>query len=477
MLTRSWYHGLYPRIALSFVALITFVLGAQAVGYVFLFQRANEVSSSDVEERGRAWTKAIAADLANGLTQEPTLDVARRLAQLDVTTRVFVIFKDGRVIGPAPANVTAAVLQDFERIRNDGFAPNSWVNGPYRAALLKVHDQIVAVVAIGPRATIDRFGSLIIAAGLTLLVVAIFTFSIAVVGPVRSRLRDLQAAAKRLGTGDLEARVPVYGSDEVSDVAQAFNSMACELRRRTIALETSDRLRRQLVADVSHELMTPLTAVLGNLETLDMDEVDLDRVQRKRRVAIATREAMRLRRVIGDLLNTARYEAGGVAFEFEEIATAELFQQVRLRHETECRLRRISFDTSITPDAETFDADPFRIEQAIENVVANGLRYTPEGGRIALSAGVNQSNIIIEVYNAGPGIAPEHLSHIFDRFYKAGSTRGIASPGSGLGLSIVKAIIMGHGGHVGATSADGVGTIIRLEFPAINTAVEHPVEA
>jgi signal transduction histidine kinase len=249
--------------------------------------------------------------------------------------------------------------------------------------------------------------------------------------------------------------------------------MADDLQQRTTALETSDRLRRQLVADVSHELMTPLTAVLGHLETLDMDEVRMDDGERRRQLAIARREARRLQRIIGDLLATARYEAGGGELEREEISTSELFTLIVGRHDYECRKHHLTLDMIIAPDAETFEADPFRIEQAIENVVANALRHTPDGGRIALTAARNGRNIVIEVCDSGEGIPEEHLPHVFDRFYKASSSKGLASPGSGLGLSIVKAIVNRHGGHVGATSAPGIGTIVRIEFP-IATPVSEP---
>jgi two-component system sensor histidine kinase BaeS len=329
-----------------------------------------------------------------------------------------------------------------------------------------VHGKVIGVVGITPRSALERFGPLIGAVGILLLVAAILLFSFAVVRPIRARLRQLQAAAKQLEEGELETRVKIQGTDEVADVAQAFNSMADELERRTTALETSDRLRRQLVADVSHELMTPLTAVLGHLETLSMDEVRIDDTERRKQLAIAMREARRLRRVIGDLLDTARHEAGGVELNWEEISTAELFQQVIARHEHDCRTRQISLEAVISPDAETFEADPFRIEQAIENVIANALRHTPHGGRIALTAQRNGENVVIEVCDSGKGIPSEHLPHIFDRFYKASSTAGIASPGSGLGLSIVKAIVTRHGGHVTVSSESGIGTIIRMELPA-----------
>ena len=293
------------------------------------------------------------------------------------------------------------------------------------------------------------------------LVAAILLYSLKVVRPVRASLLQLETAAKRIGAGELTTRVEVDGTDEVAEVARAFNSMADELERHTTALETSDRLRRQLVADVSHELMTPLTAVLGHLETLGMEDVRLDERERQRQVMVATREARRLKRVIGDLLDAARYEAGGVELNQEEIETSELFDQVVARHAHDCKMRRIVVDTHVGAGAELLEVDPFRMEQAIENVMGNALRHTPAGGRISLRASRDGERVVIEVSDSGEGISSEHLPHIFDRFYKASSTSGLASPGSGLGLSIVKAIIIRHGGHISASSEPGMGTTIR----------------
>lgn len=477
MLTKGWHQGLYRRIALGSGVLITLVLLGQTAAFVWLFRTMNSASSEDVHQWSVTWTSAIANDLSQRLEESADLDISQRLAQLDVTHRVFVIFRDGRSVGPAPAGVVRVVASDFAIVPESGPMPASWERGPYSGSPLMVGGRVVGVIGLTPLSTFQRLWPLLAAAGIVVLLGAIVVFSFAMVGPVRARLIKLQAAAKKLGEGQFDTRVKIDGSDEVAQVAQAFNSMADELEKRTTALETSDRLRRQLVADVSHELMTPLTAVLGHLETLDMAEVALNERERRRQVAIAMREARRLRRVIGDLLDTARYEAGGVQLAVEEISTVELFKQITVRHEHECRMRDITFESAVVPEAETFEADPFRIEQAVENVVSNALRHTPNGGRISLTAQRIDGNVVIEVCDSGEGIAPQHLPHVFDRFYKASSARSLASPGSGLGLSIVKAIVTRHGGQVSATSAGGIGTIIRLEVPVESVLAEPSVQA
>jgi two-component system sensor histidine kinase BaeS len=122
---------------------------------------------------------------------------------------------------------------------------------------------------------------------------------------------------------------------------------------------------------------------------------------------------------------------------------------------------------SVAPEADMLEADPFRLEQALENVTTNAIRHTPEGGVIELKAERLDGSIVLTVSDSGEGIAPEHLPLIFDRFYKTASAKGIAARGSGLGLSIVRAIVTRHGGQVTATSTLGVGTTIRIDLPAM----------
>jgi two-component system sensor histidine kinase BaeS len=212
--------------------------------------------------------------------------------------------------------------------------------------------------------------------------------------------------------------------------------------------------------------MTPLTAILGHLETLTMAEVRLDDEKRLHQIAVTTREAKRLERLVGDLLEMARLEAGGGELSLETIETSALFEQVAAHHEHDCRQRNVAFVCTIDHGAETLTADPFRLEQAIENVTANALRHTPRGGTIRLRAERSGASIVLTVSDSGDGIAPEHLPHIFDRFYKTASASGMASRGSGLGLSIVKAVVERHGGRVSAASTLGAGTTIRMELPA-----------
>jgi two-component system sensor histidine kinase BaeS len=278
-------------------------------------------------------------------------------------------------------------------------------------------------------------------------------------------LKEVQAATERLGAGDLRARAPERGGDEVTAVARSFNRMADELAARAQALEESDRARRQLLADVSHELMTPLTAMRGYLDTLAMPELELDEPTRERYLAIVNDETLRLERLVGDLLELARLEGGGTALRKVRVGVAALFDRVRARHEREAEAQGVRLASEIEPGADFVEGDPDRLEQALQNLAANALRHTPAGGEVRLESAVVGDRVHVRVRDTGPGIPPEHLPLIFERFYKADTARK-ASGGSGLGLSIVKAIVERHGGSISASNDHGAVFEISLPRPA-----------
>jgi signal transduction histidine kinase len=291
-----------------------------------------------------------------------------------------------------------------------------------------------------------------------LLIVAAVLVAMVLFYPARRRLRALEHAAQRLGEGDLGARAPQKGGDEIARLAAAFNRMAGELETRDAALRTSDALRRQMMADVSHELKTPLTAMRGYVETLRMPEVVLDAERHDRYLETIDRETRRLERIVKDLLDLARYEGGGVVLQPRVFDIERLFENVAGRHERDAQTKGVAVRIHVDVHADQVVADPDRIEQAIENLVGNALRHTPAGGTITLSAAQAEGAATLSVSDTGAGIAAEHLPHVFERFYKVDASRAAESTGSGLGLSITKAIVERHGGTIRVASQPGQTT-------------------
>ena len=317
----------------------------------------------------------------------------------------------------------------------------------------------VAVWEVGPTLAWVALGLLGVGAAVTAL--AIFR-------PTHNRLRALEEAATALGQGRTDVRAVEGGGDEVSSLARTFNRMAEVLEVRAAALGASDRARRQLLADVSHELMTPLTAIRGYTETLGMPNLALDEQTKGRYLSIIGEETQKLEELIGDLLDLARLEGGGGTLAFKQVAVADLFGRVVDRHGPTIRDRRISVSRRIVPEDLEISGDPQRLEQALQNLAANAIRHTPDGGTVALSAHVDPDGVHLTVADSGTGIPAEHLPRLFDRFYKVDPSRhvGPSATGSGLGLSIVRAIVERHGGRITAANAAGGGALFEILLPA-----------
>lgn len=328
-------------------------------------------------------------------------------------------------------------------------------------------DTVVAMVWVPPLTGLRRFADAVgapLAIGVLLLLVAGTAIAALVIfRPAQARLRAVEDAARRFGEGDLAARAPAIGGDEVAAVAEAFNRMATDLTARQAQLVEADRARRQLLADVSHELMTPLTAIRGYAETLALPQFVPASAEGQRAVKVIQEEGERIERLVGDLLDLARFEAGGMSLEQDNVDVDELFERVSERHAKTAQDKGVEIVIEPHDDVRMI-ADPHRLEQAVQNLAANALRHTPPGGQVKLGARRADGIVRITVTDSGVGIPAEHLPHVFDRFYKADRSRS-QSGGSGLGLSIVKAIIERHGGAVSVRSRQGVETVFEIALP------------
>src|SRR5262245_16520625 len=419
----------------------------------------------------------VAADVGSTLAQEPRTYLQgyleREYGRLPFP--LWIVMKDGRVAGNTAQplrdglkRAAEAQLQgvDFKRT---GTVPDNGVSGPVVTAPIQIAGELRGLVVMPPPPppnggpVVRDVSRLLSWPGALVLIVAATIAAAVIFEPARRRLKALEEATERFGAGDLTARAPERGGDEMARVASAFNRMAAELAARDEALRRSDKLRRQMLADVSHELKTPLTAMRGYVETLHMADVALDAATRERYFTILERETSRLDRIVKDLLDLARFENGAASIDVRVFDVQRLFDHVIARHEGEARARHMSLTARVAPGADQIVGDPDRLEQVVENLVANALRHSPDGKTIALSASASNGNAVLSVRDSGDGIPPEHLAHIFERFYKVDAARANGS-GSGLGLSISNAIVKQHGGAIHVTSQPG-DTIFPVTIP------------
>ena len=290
------------------------------------------------------------------------------------------------------------------------------------------------------------------AAGLLALVV-MWLLSKRIVGPVEA----LTAAARRMERGDWGARVAVRSRDEIGDLSHAFNAMAESLAR-------NETTRRQLVSDVAHELRTPLTNLRAQLEAMEDGIVPVDHASLRSLQA----ETLLLARLVDDLQDVSLAEAGRLRLDREAVRPRAALDAAvaALRAEAEAGDISLGVEAAELPEVM---ADPARLGQVLRNLVSNAITHTPSGGRVTLATGLEEVEgarfVRFEVRDTGVGIAPEHLPHIFDRFYRADPSRSRATGGAGLGLAIVKHLVEAQGGAIRVESAVGQGTTVTFTLP------------
>lgn len=267
-------------------------------------------------------------------------------------------------------------------------------------------------------------------------------------------LRHLRDAASELDLRDLSQRVPVEGKDEITEVAAAFNRM-CDRMERT------ERSRRQLLADVAHELRHPLTLLQGRLDLMQEGRVPIDAAA----LLPLEDEVLRLTRLVGDLRDLSLAEVGGLALQRQPVDIGGLVSSLLGAMEPLAEEKGISLTGEVAPDLPAVLADPGRMRQVLANLFLNALQYTEPGGRVAVQVKTEGGSVQIQVCDTGRGIPEEDLLHIFDRFYRVEKSRSRESGGTGLGLAIVRSLVELHGGRVTAQSREGEGSCFTVMLP------------
>ncbi len=290
-----------------------------------------------------------------------------------------------------------------------------------------------------------------LAATLVAIVLSLF-FSRNVIAPVQTMSR----ATQRIADGRYDERVQVNGNDELAQLAVRFNQMAEKLNQ-------IESLRRRLIGDVSHELRTPLTAIKGSMEGL-MDGVLPATPETYQQIHA---EADRLNRLVDDLQELSRVEARAYPLDIHPLDVSLLAQTVTKRLAPHAESKRIILDLELAPDLPHVLADEDRATQVLANLMGNALQYTSENGRITISAKQVGNEVQIAVRDTGIGIPPEHLAHIFDRFYRVDKSRSRQSGGgSGIGLTIAHSLIEAQGGRIWVESAGtGKGSTFIFTLP------------
>jgi len=274
-----------------------------------------------------------------------------------------------------------------------------------------------------------------------------------------SPIRELTQATHAISQGELSQQVLIHSNDELGELGKAFNKMSTELSR-------SVNVRRQMTADIAHELRTPLSLILGHAEAVHDGVLPPTREN----FEIIREEASRLEHLVDDLRTLSLADAGELSIHPQTVEPERLLREVASLYQVQAQRKNITLDVEIASHLATLEVDPGRMTQVLTNILDNALRHTPEGGRIVLSAKeVNDKRsspadrVELAVQDSGPGLNAEDLDRIFERFYRTDASRHAG--GSGLGLAIARSIVQAHGGQVSAETEARKGLKIIVSLP------------
>jgi two-component system sensor histidine kinase BaeS len=299
--------------------------------------------------------------------------------------------------------------------------------------------------------------------GVLIAVAAALLVGLVVALGITRPLRRLIDAVRRLGAGDRSARANLAAPGELGELAAAVDRMAANLERE-------DELRRLLTADVAHELRTPVTILAGHCEAM------LDGVAEPSREHVASlyEEVLRLNRVIEDLEALASAEAAGLRLERSRIGLADVVRGALDLLAPQFEAAEIALDARLDPEVAV-DGDATRLGQVVRNLLANALKFTPAGGRVAVEVSAGPEGAVLAVRDTGPGIPEDELPRVFDRFWRGRRAGG--TPGSGIGLAVVDELVRAHGGSVEVGNAEGGGTVFGVTLPLAAAPDAQPLPA
>lgn len=432
--------------------------------------------------------------IADGEVDRDALEeLATRAMVINPTAEIYVLDPDGRILGHAlppddviAENVDTAPVRDLlaesrplpikgidprnpdARKVFSAFPINDRNDTEHHAGYLYVvlgGSQYEAAADQVSRSDNQRM----VAAGIFLLVVTAIVAGAMLFSFLTRRLRQLTTEVSAFTDGHFETAEPVASvdrpRDEIDQLRNACHCMATTIRQQLSTLQDNDRLRRELVTNISHDLRTPLATMQGYIETLLIKDESLDLQTRRKYLEIARRHATHLGRLIQDLFELAMLDSSRVTPAFEQFSLVELIFDVVQEFELQAAEARVSLEVDPPDAGASVYADISLIQRVLENLVGNALKYTPAGGKVSISVRPSPAAVGVSVADTGPGIPQESLPHIFDRFYKGNQDDAGAGGSMGLGLAIARRILELHDSEIRVVSTEDRGARFDFELP------------
>ncbi len=485
-----WWQRFYVRLAALFLVLL---LGLGILLAMFSVGATEEVTIAADQELHRDLARELAPrfepHLAEGVDEGAINGIIAGLTQINRRIDVYLLEADGEIKGwfmdgraePVLTHVTLGPIMRF--LYGDpppilGDDPTSeGVTKPFSVSPISVMGQegcYLYIILQGE--DYDHVFEMLRSGLMKQLVLraALLAFIItALVGLllfwwVSRRLSKLQSVVTDFESGQLDRRFDVKSKDEIGRLGSTFNVMANRIETQVEELQNTDRLRRELVANVSHDLRSPLASIQGYLETLQLKEGTLDSEKRRGYIDVALGQTKRLSNLVAQLFELSKLDAKQIQPHFESFPIAELVQDVVMHYTPEAEKRGVNLRAVLPEEGlPLVRADVGLMERVLTNLLDNALRHTPSGGTVEVRPELNKKDVVcVHVSDTGEGIEPAQLATVFERFSRADSSRSRAvGNGAGLGLAIARKILDLHGGAIKAESTPGKGTTFTFGLP------------
>ncbi len=391
-----------------------------------------------------------AAVLLTELTMSPSWAELRKLA-------IYLA-----LAGVASAGLGWVALRGADRMLGPGLRGRAFLSSVIAGAVALLNVIIVGrLMFVSTEHDLNLLLTLVI---FSAVITAFFSFSVA--ATVAGRIENIAAAIRLLAHGAFATRLAPNGNDEVARLSEDVDLLAARLQAADDQRAALDRERRELTAAISHDLRTPLASLRAMTEALNDGIVD-EPAEIRRYYATMRREIERLSGMIDDLFELSQLDAGALKLERLPISVQDIAAEVVDAMQAAARLAGVELILNVDSSPPEIEVDGGRIERAIGNLVRNALEHTPGGGRVLVSVAATNGNVDLRVADSGSGIAPSDLPHVWERFYRADTSRGRNGngDGAGLGLAITRGIVEAHGGSVEAISGGGDGATFVLRLP------------
>lgn len=502
-------HSLFARLSVALLVLMTAIGG----GFLLIQQWSTRQYYEELTQRLNAPIAMYVTDQAElinkgQVNKAEMARLAERAMVINPSVEVYLLATDGRILAHAlPADSVQLAAVDLAPVKAlIGGTRTMPIRGvdprnPGRQKVFSAHPVVsegelqgYLYVILGGK-KYDELASTIRASyigtmsfsAIVALVAAAFFAGLLVFGLLTRRLTRLSEAVQTFSDsdfapqaitaiGDLQSKKQgENGADEINRLTGAVQAMANKIAELLDGLKETDRLRRELISNVSHDLRTPLASMLGYVDTLLIKNDQLNPAERAHYLEIVRNHTRRLEGLIGDLFELSKLEAGSVQLMAESFPLAELLQDVCQEFELEATQRNIRIDIAQqSPATILVRADIALVQRVLENLLRNALNFTPDGGGISVSLDVHADKVAVSVADTGCGIPADKLDSIFERFYTSGTSRALEpeanNSSAGLGLAIVKRILELHGCRITVSSVVDEGTCFEFELPGAQAA-------